>query len=463
MKKMIALLLIAALLLSGCSLKNNETANPDEYVEHANNSPSEKPATEQSTPPKKEERDQKESPADKKTSQKEEILSPKQEKPINFAEAYKDMIHGEAITIVRRKAQFSAFHKKPTAEQRMAIFLLSGNENFLYLAAQAEGLISNFKYAEGETLLNINIYTTKEAVGSPLIKQYPLKLSEKNITQKSLDQTVLSVDKIPDSAGVLRYYTRETENPKEYLEFVSYQKVSPQGLIRNQLNLGSSQKVSKSLVEQILLHYLSIEEVVWVEMSFAEKKEESNPAKKHPFWEWPEEFTYEQARQMALEKLNKRIDEKLSLRERKAFYLLTNEITARMIGRGDYVDLIRLGATKAGASFNPLQELPDEFAKEGVYFSADYETVGQYTKKNANQSFYINLPEKPVFRDLLLTPMPKYKFVIEPGYVAPPKTQKIDKKTVFPAILRHYWSIDCITWVELSYTARYAYNEIINQ
>ena len=456
--------MIITLLLTGCSLKKEDIAVPTKKTESNKQDfagvEENQVLLEEEGGPQKEEG----APQEQAPSQREESPAPDQGSNDHLQTEAKELTFEDALTLAKEKVHPRSFIKKPTDEQREALALILAHENFFYLAAQSQGLISNFKYAAGETKLNISVYTTKEMVGKDLLQAHPLKLSG-NPAAEALDPKVLSPDALGDQYDALRLLNKEIIKAEEYLQSAEYLQANPAGKMRIQLHLGDAQSVSKELVEQILAHYLSIEEVVWVELAFAEKIENIDPTTTHPFWEYPEKITYEQARLMALEKLHERINEKLSLRERKAFYIISAAYAQYMIDEKSYADAIRLATTDQGAPLAPLEDFPSGYEQKGGYFTTQYATIKEYSKKMKDEIFYINLPKRSVskqtsYGSLFIAPTPQNKITIELHQYSEPLVQgaphfSIDRSVVYPALLRHYWSIDCVSWVEMDYQEIY--------
>ena len=420
MKRLLALLWIMVLLLSGCAIRWEDSAMAGEYVEKEADSgepASDKQEEAAGNSEKEPESDSKEEDASQENQpdSKEDVL---QENPISTesqpsagkpqteqqpaenenedAEPEGGMIFAEALPIATNKAHRQRINKPLTEEQREALSVYLTNENYLYLQGQINGDITAFKeVGMKQYVLEMTILTTKDAVGKDLAAK-EIKIAGEFLSPNKIDKKVLGTTEL---GTVRNHYPRllnkAIKAPADYLQNLLLNQVVPEGRMRLQLKLNHA--LAQSEVHGLVEHFLSDSNVTWIEFSYHIEEDSSNPTAIRRFWETEKEMTIEEADAIMMEKIKRRPEEKLSNRERMAFYIYYSSIVDRNFSSFQenkyYVsgyeatisfiagpDYCNLSLQSAFQLFLNQEDIEINFRDEGKIM--DFQRVGSYHTTN---------------------------------------------------------------------------------
>ena len=239
----------------------------------------------------------------------------------------------EALPIATSKAHQEKFNNALTNEQREALAVYLAKENQLYLQGQIDGEITAFKEAGSKNyILDLTLFTTEKAVGKDLAAGAALKLSGASVETVRVDQKVVGVVELDAGKNYFRprILTKEIKSPSDYLQNLSLESsVLPEGQMRLQLKLNGP--LDQKGIQELIEHYLGNSEITWIELSYHTEEDSSNPTAIRRFWETEKEMTIEEADAIMTEKILRRPEEKLSNRERMAFYEIFSTETDQLI------------------------------------------------------------------------------------------------------------------------------------
>ena len=439
----------------------SQEALPDDYVSSENKEP-----VTQNT--------EKEDPAKEPTEEKEPgvVTTPeKEESPsVSFADAY---------GVAKEKAHRRNFNKELTDSQREALKVYLTAENFAYLQGQVDGNITAFKEVGSKQYnLDIWLFAPESAVGKDLTAGDSLTLSGKEVKLTKLDPKVLDLSEVE---GNLYFYPRlmvkEIQKSEEYLQNVTFGSALPEGQMRLRLQLSSP--LSKENVRELVAHYLGHEKITWIELSYHVEEDTSSPTAIHRFWETQKEMPFEEARAIVVEKVTRRFNEKLSDKERMAYYVVeTNRIKQKKgthnnqssenlnttnNKRTSYRGALRIFTTKSGLglepgkAFNPkalnlgggtFSYKKYEFYPQRIHIPSDFKESEEIMLYLPNGEGNYAESRDDITKQLVNA---EYRFLssVRLSEVEDYSIFDLDKKDgFFDLLIRHHLSYDCVLWVD---------------
>ena len=224
----------------------------------------------------------------------------------------------EALAIVKKKATNRNFDEALTEEQRKAFSAYLAHENYYYLQGQLEGEIGRLKESGAKTyILEMQVFTTKEYLGKNLFHDLPFG----TLVEQS---AVIAPNQQENPYFYPRILGKELDASANYLENLTVGSTLPDGRAAATLFLGEK-PLTKKQCETLINRFLAIKGVTWVEFAYYTNETIDDPSVLHRDWEKLEQMPFEEATAIAQEKIIKRFNEKLSNRERMAFYTLISK------------------------------------------------------------------------------------------------------------------------------------------